>query len=49
MDAEQLVELMQGYLMQYGIMGSFLDYCEEEAMEDRDEVEQAIDDIVYGG
>lgn len=48
MDAEYLVELMQGYLMQYGTMGSFLDYCKDDLDLDTDEVEEAIDKIVYG-
>lgn len=48
MDAEYLVELMEGYLMQYGIINSFLDYCENDLGLDKDEVEETIDKIIYG-
>jgi len=48
MDAEELVELMQGYLLQYGEMGVFLKYCEEDCNLDKTEVEKEINKIVYG-
>ena len=48
MDPEKLFELMHDYLNQYGIMGSFLDYCQDDCDLDRDEVEEAIDKAMYG-
>lgn len=47
MDSEQLLELMHDYINQYGLMGSFLDYCELDCDLDKDEVEEAIDNHFY--
>lgn len=47
MDVQQLLELMHDYLNQYGIMGSFLQYCEDDCDLDKEEVEGAIEDIMY--
>lgn len=49
MSPEQLLQLMYDYINQYGIMGSFLQYCEDDCDLDKDEVEQAIEDFIYGG
>ena len=49
MDKEQLLELMHDYINQYGIMGSFLEYCEDDCGLDKEEVEEDIDRIMYGG
>ena len=48
MDAQELVELLQGYLLQYGEMDSFLQYCKDDCGLDKDDVSSAIDEIVYG-
>ena len=44
-----LLELMHDYINQYGIMGSFLDFCEEQEGHDREDVEEAIEQHFYGG
>ena len=48
MDSEKLLELMYDYINQYGIMGEFLQYCEDDCDLDKDEVEQAIEGHFYG-
>mgnify|MGYP000131347427 CR=1 FL=1 len=49
MDKDKLLELMCDYLNQYGIMGSFLQYCEDDCDLNKDEVEESIEDFMYGG
>jgi|GEM_PF-6720041 len=48
-DPEKLLELMHDYINQYGIMGSFLQYCEDDCDLDKDEVEEAIEEYFYSG
>jgi hypothetical protein len=43
-----LLELMHDYINQYGLMSEFLQYCEDNAQLDKDEVEQAIEECFYG-
>lgn len=47
MNKQELLELMHDYINQYGIMNSFLQYCEDDCNLDKDEVEGAIDNIIY--
>jgi hypothetical protein len=47
MDAEELVELLQAYLLENNRLKDFLDYCEESG-NDKEEVSDLIDKIVYG-
>ena len=44
-----LLELMHDYINQYGLMSEFLQYCEDDAQLDKDEVEEAIEQHFYGG
>ena len=44
-----LLELMHDYISQYGITGSFLDYCQDDCDLDKGEVEEAIEQHFYGG
>lgn len=47
MDTEQLFELMHDYLNQNGMMGDFLNYCQDDCDLDKNEVEKAIEKAMY--
>jgi hypothetical protein len=47
MNKDILLELMHDYISQYGLMGSFLDFCEEQEEYDKEDVEESIDEFIY--
>lgn len=49
MGKSELLELMHDYISQYGIMGSFLDYCQDDCNLEKEDVKEAIDELIYGG
>ena len=44
-----LLELMHDYINQYGYLESFLEFCEEQEGHDKEDVEEAIEQLFYGG
>jgi hypothetical protein len=47
MNKDILLELMHDYISQYGLMGSFLDFCEEQEGYDKEDVEESIKKFIY--